>query len=347
MDRPDVLVLGAGGTLGEAWMRGLLGGIAAGADVDFRQCEYFVGTSAGSIVAAALAAGRAPDAGAKAAQEWAEAVAEAEAEGNVGAGAGGAAGGGFAAGETAAGEGGGTSGSGERGGSGEGGAGDFARGLGGRLGGAARGVGRAGVAAATPFVPAVLAGTAPVGRLARAAALRGMPRPTRTLPRLTGYRDSLQGTFDGRLRIAVVDRASGRRVMLGAPDAPHAYVSQAVLASCAIPWVFAPVEIAGREYVDGGVWSPTNLDAAPASRGARVLCLIPLAGSNLPGARRANTAVAAAEAMAVRARGAEVTTIAPDDDCTRAFGPSLMDHRRRDAVAAAGYAQGRRLTGSG
>jgi NTE family protein len=327
MDRPDVLVLGAGGTLGEAWMRGLLDGIAAGADVDFRQCEYFVGTSAGSIVAAALAAGRAPDAGAKAAQEWAEAVAEAEAEGNVGAGAG------DAAADT------------EEGATGAGG--DFARGLGGRLGEAARGVGRAGVAAATPFVPAVLAGTAPVGRLARAAALRGIPRPTRTLPRLTGYLDSLQGTFDGRLRIAVVDRASGRRVMLGAPDAPHSHVSQAVLASCAIPWVFAPVEIAGREYVDGGVWSPTNLDAAPAGRGARVLCLIPLAGSNLPGARRANTAVAATEALAVRARGAQVTTIAPDEDCTRAFGPSLMDYRRRDAVAAAGYAQGRRLTASG
>jgi NTE family protein len=203
------------------------------------------------------------------------------------------------------------------------------------------------VAAATPFVPAVLAGTAPVGRFARAAALRGIPRPRRTLPRLTGYLDSLQGTFDGRLRIAVVDRQSGRRVMLGAPDAPHAHVSQAVLASCAVPWIFAPVVIGGREYVDGGVWSPTNLDAAPAGRGARVLCLVPLAGSNIPGARRANTAVAAAEAMAVRARGAEVTTIAPDESSVRAIGPSLMDYRRREAVAAAGYAQGRKLTGSG
>src|SRR6185437_194731 len=98
------------------------------------------------------------------------------------------------------------------------------------------------------------------------------------LPRLSGYLDSLQGTFDGRLRIAVVDRASGRRVMLGAPDAPHAHVAQAVLASCAIPWVFAPVEIGGREYVDGGVWSVTNLDAAPAGRDTRVLCLDTIAG---------------------------------------------------------------------
>jgi NTE family protein len=199
------------------------------------------------------------------------------------------------------------------------------------------------VAAATPLVPAVLAGTAPLGRLARAAALRGMPRPRRSLPQLTGYLEGLGARFDGRLRIAVVDRGSGRRVMLGAPDAPHAHVAQAVLASCAIPWVFSPVEIAGREYVDGGVWSPTNLDAAPAGRGARVLCLIPTAGSAWPGARRASTALAATEALAVRARGAQVSTLAPDDAAVSAIGPSLMDPRRRDAVAAAGYAQGRRI----
>ena len=70
--RPDVLVLGAGGTLGEAWMRGLLDGAGHASGIDFRDCEYFVGTSAGSIVAAFLAAGREPDSGdeARAASEW-------------------------------------------------------------------------------------------------------------------------------------------------------------------------------------------------------------------------------------------------------------------------------------
>ena len=65
--------------------------------------------------------------------------------------------------------------------------------------------------------------------------------------------------------------------MFGAPGSPPASVAQAVLASCSIPWVFAPVEIGGREYVDGGVWSPTNLDATPARRGTEVLCLNPTA----------------------------------------------------------------------
>src|SRR3954465_4753287 len=86
--RPDVLVLGAGGTLGEAWLRGVLGGIEAGAEVDFRECEYFVGTSAGSIVAATLAAGRRPEAGERAGREWARAAGGRPGAGAAGAGEG-------------------------------------------------------------------------------------------------------------------------------------------------------------------------------------------------------------------------------------------------------------------
>ena len=80
-----------------------------------------------------------------------------------------------------------------------------------------------------------------------------------------------------------------------------------------MPWIFAPVEIGGREYVDGGVWSPTNLDAVPAGRGSRVLCLIPTAGATLAPLRTASSAAAGYESMALRARGAEVRTIVPDE----------------------------------
>ncbi len=56
LSRPDVLVLGGGGVLGEAWMMGVLAGIEDATGFDLRRCEYFVGTSAGAIVAALLAA---------------------------------------------------------------------------------------------------------------------------------------------------------------------------------------------------------------------------------------------------------------------------------------------------
>jgi NTE family protein len=56
-DGPEVLVLGAGGILGEAWMGGLLAGLTEATGFDPRDCDHFVGTSAGSIIAAGLAGG--------------------------------------------------------------------------------------------------------------------------------------------------------------------------------------------------------------------------------------------------------------------------------------------------
>ncbi len=302
---PDSLVLGAGGTLGEAWLRGVLGGLEAGAGLDFRDCEYLLGTSAGSIVAATLAGGKRPEAGERAAQEWAHAAALPEPPGEADVPA-----------RTNP------------------------------LGVVSRGAARFGRAVATPLAPLALATTAPAGRLARAAVLSRAPRPERTLGDLRGHLDALGATFDGRLRIFAVDRATGRRVAFGAPDAPRATVTQAVLASCAVPWIFAPVRIGGREYVDGGVWSPTNLDAVPAGRGSRVLCLIPTAGAALAPLRTASAAAAGYEGMAMTARGAQVRTIVPDAESLAAIGANLMDPTRRAAVAAAGYAQGRRLTSS-
>ena len=70
MRRPDQLVLGGGGTLGEAWLRSLLAGLEDETGWDLRECDAFVGTSAGSIVAAVLAAGRRPEAAKGVADEW-------------------------------------------------------------------------------------------------------------------------------------------------------------------------------------------------------------------------------------------------------------------------------------
>jgi NTE family protein len=287
--RPDVLVLAAGGTLGEAWMRGLLDGAGAATGIDFRDCEYFVGTSAGSIVAAFLAAGREPDSGAeaRAARDWGTAVPDDETS---------------------------------------------------RWRAT---LGELGATAATPFAPLALATAAPGGAVARAAALAAVPKPKRSMPGLGRLVEESGAAFDGRLRIAAVDRKSGKRVMFGAPGAPAASVAQAVLASCSIPWVFAPVEIGGREYVDGGVWSPTNLDAVPARRGINVLCLNPTAA--LRPLSSVSNAAALAESLALKARGATVRTVRPDRDAAEAMGSNLMDRRRAPQALAAGYAQGRAL----
>src|SRR5689334_5025119 len=82
-DLPDTLVLGAGGTLGEAWLRGVLTGIESTSGLDFRECEYVLGTSAGSIVAATLTSGHRLDAGDRAAREWGNASQDAAPRGGI------------------------------------------------------------------------------------------------------------------------------------------------------------------------------------------------------------------------------------------------------------------------
>jgi NTE family protein len=295
--RPDALVLGVGGTLGVSWLRGVLAGMSHGSGIDFRDCEYLVGTSAGSVVAAALASGEEPRLDGPAPPL--------EIEQDVPAAGGGR------------------------------------RSL--------RAVERWSTALAAPVAPSLLRLGAPGGAFVRRTALRAGPRSGRQFHDLGRYLRRLDARFDGRLRIVTVDRQTGRRVVFGAPGAPPADVSDAVLASCAIPWVMEPVEISGREYVDGGLWSPTNLDVVPAGRGTEVLCLIPTAAAGFArsplGAYRALTRAAArAESLALKARGANVRIVRPDEASSQAMGPNLMDSARRSDVLAAAYAQGRRMS---
>jgi NTE family protein len=305
-DLPDALVLGGGGTLGEAWLRGVLTGAREAGGADMRRCEYFVGTSAGSIVCTALAAGREPEAGDRTAQEWSRAAPDENLD---------------ESGRIAA-----------------------------ALSTMGREAARLGAAAATPLASLALTASRPAGAVARAAVLATGPKPERTLDRLRPYLETLGARFDGRLRVSAVDRRSGKRVMFGEPGAPPAEVPDAVLASCAVPWLFTPVAIGEREYVDGGVWSPTNLDAAPVRRGGRVVCLNPTAAlpsttRALGALRAASRASAATEALALRARGADVEVIGPDEDSAAAMGTNLMDRSRVEAVLDAAVAQGRALAG--
>ena len=134
--------------------------------------------------------------------------------------------------------------------------------------------------------------------------------------------------------MCTVDAGNGRRVVFGSRSAPPASVGQAVAAPCAIPAVFAPVRIGDRLYVDGGAWSPTNADAAPAGRGDRVL-LEPTAVL----VRGALRAAALLEAVALRRRGAVVQIVTPDRSARPLMG-RLMSPDHGGHVVAAGYQQG-------
>jgi NTE family protein len=119
-------------------------------------------------------------------------------------------------------------------------------------------------------------------------------------------------------------------------------VADAVTASCAIPWVFAPVRIGEREYVDGGVWSVTNLDAAPARRQTEVLCLDPTASLRSP-LRQAFRVAISVELQILRRRGARVRHIGPDAEAAEAMGTDFMAAGPSAAALGEGYRQGRAL----
>lgn len=204
------------------------------------------------------------------------------------------------------------------------------------------------IALSSPVASLSLAATAPGGALARAVALQAIPRGSVSLDGLRQEIDRAGASFDGRLRVTAVNRATGRRVVFGRPSSPKASVAEAVEASCTVPWLFAPVRIGEVEYVDGGVWSPTNLDAAPAGRGTHVLCLNPTAGLAGRGrmvtlARRASRTLMTIEAGILRRRGAVVALAVPDTDSAEALGEDLMEPGRRGPALEAGYRQGQRL----
>ena len=116
--------------------------------------------------------------------------------------------------------------------------------------------------------------------------------------------------------------------------------------------MFEPIHIGGREYVDGGVWSLTNIDVAPARRDTEVLCLsvthsLPLALHSPLGALRAAGSVAtAAEIHVLQRRGAHVRTVGPDGprgrDRRTAHGPWPCPRGTGRGVPAGARARARR-----
>jgi NTE family protein len=304
MRTPDVLVLGGGGILGEAWMSALLAGLDEAEGFDARACGTYLGTSAGSIVAASLVAGLPPGARLGAAPGSPEVPLEES--------------------------------------------GEPVTAIRQALGAAAEFAG----AAAAPLASLAFASTAMGGAIVRRTLLRRVSPGTRSLDELGRMIEQSGARWDGRLRIVAVELETGRRVVFGAAGAPQLSVAAAVQASCAIPGVFRPVLADGHTYVDGGAWSPTNVDAAEVKQGDRVLVLNPtgslrpvgtLAGALGPVSR----GIAATEALVLRDRGAVVTSVSPDDASAEAMGANLMDPRLRGAVIAAALAQGRRLGPSG
>jgi len=147
------------------------------------------------------------------------------------------------------------------------------------------------------------------------------------------------------LWVCSVRRSDLRRVVFGR-DA-QAPLGQAVLASCAIPGYFTPVEIDRQTFVDGGVRSPTNADvlcredvdlgldlvlivspmSGPAAHGVDLGSLMRrYAGSRLHGERDR-----------LRRRGVPSIAIEPGREVVDILGSDFMDDTHLSEIVTAAF----------
>ncbi len=80
----------------------------------------------------------------------------------------------------------------------------------------------------------------------------------------------------GELYLPATDLDTCERIVLGAEGWDDVPISQAVAASGALPMLYKPVRVKGRELIDGGILSTTNVDLAVEAGAKFIVVLNPL-----------------------------------------------------------------------
>lgn len=291
------LVLGGGGVLGAAWMVGALCALEDARGVDVADMDVIVGTSAGSVIGALLAAGVTPQQLRD--HQYGEPITEGPLAGYSW---------------------------------------DYESATGGPRPSMPRLRG--------PGSLKLLGASLRQGfRLPPTAVLSAfLPVGTGSLDRVGHLIDAItpmdEWSPHGDLRIVAMDYDEGRRTVFGEPQAPPASLSQAVMASCAIPGWFEPVVIDGRPYIDGGAWSATSVDVLVDDAVDEVFVIAPMVSFSTddPGGlvtrlerqwRRRVTQRCLEESDAVESRGAQVHVLGPGEADLVAMGGNIMETSRR------------------
>jgi len=100
----------------------------------------------------------------------------------------------------------------------------------------------------------------------------GVERYMRKVLSMEGFTDDFR-ELQCELYLAATDLDTCERVVLGAEGWDDVPISGAVRASAALPLVYDPHRLKGRELVDGGIVSTTNLDIA-VEAGARLIVVV-------------------------------------------------------------------------
>jgi NTE family protein len=79
--------------------------------------------------------------------------------------------------------------------------------------------------------------------------------------------------LDSELYLTATDLDSTERVVMGDGEWMDVPISTAVAASGALPMIYEPVRVDGREFIDGGIRSTTNIDVA-VEHGAKFIVVV-------------------------------------------------------------------------
>jgi NTE family protein len=126
--------------------------------------------------------------------------------------------------------------------------------------------------------------------------------------------------------VTAVDAESGEPVAWHSGSGVR--LDRAVAASCAVPAVYPPVTISGRQYMDGGIRSATNADLAAGSSAVIVLNAIGHLTPREPLQR---------ELAALG--GAATLVITPDNAAAAVMGTNLLDAATAASSLEAGLTQ--------
>ncbi len=172
--------------------------------------------------------------------------------------------------------------------------------------------------------------------------------------------------LEAELYLTATDLDSTERIVLGDGEWADVPISAAVAASGALPGIYEPVEIKGREFIDGGILSTTNVDVA-IERGAKFVVvinpLVPFINNfekyipTITGSRARRVSdmgiVAitnqtfrllshdrlhrAVEIWEERYPGVDIILIEPEFDDELMFGTSILDYSARLQIAKHGF----------
>jgi NTE family protein len=104
---------------------------------------------------------------------------------------------------------------------------------------------------------------------------KGMERYVRTVLSDPDRTDDFR-MLERELYLAATDLDTCERIVFGSEGWDDVPISTAVSASTALPMVYEPVRIGDREYIDGGIVSTTNLDIAVEAGAKFVVVVNPL-----------------------------------------------------------------------